>query len=201
MKNDNSVRERIVEAGIKLFLANGFAGTSVKQLAEAAGVAKGTLYWHFKSKDQILEEIFDRFATEFYEPLFKKVEECDGDFLTKFKVYYKTITESALEKKELVMVCTTISGELAGTNTDAERKIRDIQMKFHDFNKRLLEYGKKEGTIPADCDTDTQAHILLGSFAGMHLQWYLFEQSFDAGAYARAYRWSILRGLGVKSAE
>jgi TetR/AcrR family acrAB operon transcriptional repressor len=198
MRNNNSVRERIVEEAIKLFLLNGFAGTSVNQLAQAAGIAKGTLYWQFKKKDQILEEIFDRFSNDFYTPLFRKVDEYEGDFLSRFKLHYKTITECALQKKELVLVCITISGELAGTNTNAERKIRDIQMRFHDFIKRLLDSGKAEGVLPPECDTDTQAHILLGSFAGMHLQWYLFGQLFEATAFARAYRDSILRGLGVK---
>jgi len=48
------VKERIIDAGIRLFLAKGFAGTTTKELTDAAGVAKGTLYWHFTSKDRIL---------------------------------------------------------------------------------------------------------------------------------------------------
>jgi AcrR family transcriptional regulator len=153
MRDDNSVRERIVKEAIKLFLLNGFAGTSVNQLAQAAGIAKGTLYWQFKRKDQILEEIFDRFWSEFYTPLFRKVDEHKGDFLSRFRLHYKTLTECALKNKELVLVCITISGELAGTNTKAEQKIRDIQTRFHDFVKRLLDCGKEEGVLPPECDT------------------------------------------------
>jgi AcrR family transcriptional regulator len=58
---DQTVKERILGASIKLFLANGFRGTSVKELTDAVGVAKGTLYWHFSSKDEILDSILSVF--------------------------------------------------------------------------------------------------------------------------------------------
>ena len=40
---DENVKERIIDAGITLFLAYGFAGTPIKNLTDAAGVAKGML--------------------------------------------------------------------------------------------------------------------------------------------------------------
>jgi AcrR family transcriptional regulator len=197
--SDCSARERIVDEALKLFLANGFAGTSVIQITEAAGVAKGTLYWYFKSKDQILEEILDRFPREFLEPLFKKVEQCQGDFLTRFKLFYKTVTESAFEMKELLLVSATMLAELMGSNTNAEKKARHMQMRFHRFIKEFLEQGKRDGAISEEIDCDTQAHIIVANFSGMHLQWCVFGDSFNATAYAIAYRESILRGLGVKT--
>ena len=113
-KQDN-VKERIIEASIKLFLAKGFAGTTTKELTDAAGVAKGTLYWHFTSKDSILEEILEKFSCELYDPAFEKVDNCQGDFIAKFKVFYRFITEFAREKKDLLLVSSTILGEIAGT--------------------------------------------------------------------------------------
>lgn len=195
---DSSVKERIIDAGIKLFLANGFVGTSVRELTDAAGVARGTLYWYFKSKDQILEEILDKVSKEVYDVAIERVDACEGDFMAKFKVFYKAITQLAVEKKELLLVSSTVLGEIVGTNSRAEEKIKELQMKFHGLIKRLLEHGKREGAIRGDLDADIHAHIMQANFVGMHLQWCLMGDSLETVSYARAYRGTILRGLGIK---
>ena len=52
-----SSRERILEAARQLFAAKGFGETSVDEIADLAGVAKGTIYTHFASKDELLVTI------------------------------------------------------------------------------------------------------------------------------------------------
>jgi TetR/AcrR family transcriptional regulator len=195
-KQDN-VRERILEASMRLFLAKGFTGATTKELTVAAGVAKGTLYWHFKSKEQILEEILDTFSREFYDAAFEAANLCEDGFVKKFKVLYRFITEFARDKKELLLVSTTVVGEMAGTGTSAEKRIKEIEMKAHGFFKTLLEEGQKEGVVPAVLDTDLHAHIILANFMGMHIKWCLHGDSINAPAYARAYRDAIFRGMGI----
>jgi AcrR family transcriptional regulator len=53
--------EELVEAAAELFDRKGFANTSVQDVAESAGVTKGGFYHHFRSKDDLLFEIHDRF--------------------------------------------------------------------------------------------------------------------------------------------
>jgi AcrR family transcriptional regulator len=197
-KQEN-VRERIINAGITLFLAKGFVGTTTKELTEAAGVAKGTLYWHFPSKNLILDEILDRFSVELYDAAFDVTNRCDGDFVKRFKAFYRFITEFARDKKELLQVSSTVLGEIAGSGTPAETKIQAIQMKAHAFVQRLIEEGQDEGVVDKELNASLQAHIILANFVGMHLQWCLHGDSFDAVSYARAYRDAILRGLGCKN--
>jgi AcrR family transcriptional regulator len=197
----DSVKERIIDASIKLFLTKGFTGATTKELTVAAGVAKGTLYWHFPSKDRILDEILDRFSHDFYDAAFDAVTQCGGDFLKRFKTFYRFITEFARDKKELLQVSSTILGEIAGSGTPAEEKMRAIQMKAHAFIKNLVEQGQRERTVDAALDASLQAHIILANFLGMHLQWCLQGDSFDAVSYARAYRSTILKGLGCSDRE
>ena len=182
----------------KTLSGKGFRGGDDKELTDAAGVAKGTLYWHFSGKDQILDEILERFSHELYDQAFEKVENTEGNFVAKFKALYRFITEFAREKKELLLVSTTVLGEIAGTGSSSEQKMRDIQMKAHDSIKALLDVGQKEGAIRRDLDANIQAYIILANLVGMHLEWCLHGDSFDAVAYARAYRDHILRGLGIQ---
>jgi AcrR family transcriptional regulator len=50
-------RERILEVAARLFSERGFAGTSIRDIADALGVTKAALYYHFPSKDAILGEL------------------------------------------------------------------------------------------------------------------------------------------------
>ncbi len=52
-------RERILRAAIKVFAKNGFYATRVSEVAKAAGVADGTIYLYFKSKDELLTSLFE----------------------------------------------------------------------------------------------------------------------------------------------
>jgi len=47
-------RHEIFDASVKLFLKNGFQETSMREIAETAGIGKSTLYDYFKTKDEIL---------------------------------------------------------------------------------------------------------------------------------------------------
>jgi AcrR family transcriptional regulator len=53
-------RARILEAALALFSANGYERTTVKMIAEAAGVAQGLMYSHFEGKEGLLRAIFER---------------------------------------------------------------------------------------------------------------------------------------------
>jgi AcrR family transcriptional regulator len=54
-------QERISQAAFRLFLANGYHGTSMRAIAEAAGLAAASLYNHFPSKEAIFKDVIEGF--------------------------------------------------------------------------------------------------------------------------------------------
>ena len=52
-------REQILTVALELFAAQGYAGTSIKNLAAALGVAPGLLYHYFRGKDELLEQVVE----------------------------------------------------------------------------------------------------------------------------------------------
>lgn len=52
-------RQQIRDAAFELFAAKGYANTSVRSIAQKAGVSKGLIYHYFEAKDDILHAIFD----------------------------------------------------------------------------------------------------------------------------------------------
>ena len=61
----SDTKEKLVLAAIDLFSTKGFAGTSVDEIAAAAGVKGPSVYKHFKSKEALLDAIIDRADTEY----------------------------------------------------------------------------------------------------------------------------------------
>jgi len=189
------LKEKILTTGIKLFLTNGYVGTSIRDLTDTVGIARGTLYWHFKSKDQILDEILDRYCERFIDAAIETMNSCNGDFLTKFHVFYRFITEFARDNPELLMVFDTLLGEISRNGTEAANKMKEIRSRLGNSIESLLEIGRKEGVVDKDIDIKLHAHIILATFTGMLLHWFVHEESLDAVAYSRAFRVEILRGL------
>ena len=59
-KAASSRRAEILDTAQRLFVAKGFHSTSVEDIIAEIGIAKGTLYYHFSSKDEILRALIDR---------------------------------------------------------------------------------------------------------------------------------------------
>src|ERR1700682_2690841 len=50
-------RQAIIDAALDEFVARGFAATRLDDVAKSAGVAKGTIYLHFKDKEALFQEV------------------------------------------------------------------------------------------------------------------------------------------------
>ena len=143
-------------------------------------MAKGTLYWHFKSKEEILDGILEKFLKEFIGGIQEAVASCSGNFLAKFRVFFKFGSEFSRDNRELMLVFQTLLGEIAGTDTKAAMKMKAIQKNYDDFVQMLLDQGKKEGVFGDDVDTYIQARIMTATLMGSYIQWYLYADHHDA---------------------
>jgi AcrR family transcriptional regulator len=66
-KNIPDAKMRILQAAIQVFAEKSFAGSRVDEIAEAANVPKSVIYYHFKSKDEILEVLIQDFVKSYIE--------------------------------------------------------------------------------------------------------------------------------------
>lgn len=61
VKEADERRNEILDAADELFAQKGFDGTSTNDILEKVGIARGTLYYHFKSKEEILDSLIERY--------------------------------------------------------------------------------------------------------------------------------------------
>jgi AcrR family transcriptional regulator len=61
MANEDGAAGRILDAADELFSMRGFSGVSVRDVAELAGVKKASVFYHYKSKDELFERVLERY--------------------------------------------------------------------------------------------------------------------------------------------
>ena len=59
MKKGKKMKKKLLKIAYDMFLTQGYENTSVDEIIEKAQIAKGTYYYHFQSKEQMLEEVID----------------------------------------------------------------------------------------------------------------------------------------------
>lgn len=73
------LREEILAAAIHFFADQGYAGTSVKQIAESVGISKQLLLYHFSSKEELRAEVVGSLARQWKDFLPKLITAVSGD--------------------------------------------------------------------------------------------------------------------------
>ena len=81
-------RQEIIATATKLFLADGYDNTSMNDVMKALNIAKGTIYHYFASKDELLEAVVDKLATDYAESREELVKNTDGDAMEKIRVLF-----------------------------------------------------------------------------------------------------------------
>jgi TetR/AcrR family transcriptional regulator len=96
----SKARERILETAIGMFAEKGYAGTSVREIVEQAGVSKPVLYYYFNSKEGLFLAILD-LAENLQKELLSEVLRSEGDVLNRLLILYRRIYAGISERRSL----------------------------------------------------------------------------------------------------
>jgi AcrR family transcriptional regulator len=122
--------KRILTQAMKMFLEKGYHGTSIDEITQAAGVTKGALYWHFKSKEDLLKRIVEEFEKRFLDGLIQAVGKVQGSIVDKIEKRFRYNAAFAYYNRELCVSFTSLSGELVGAHHAIEPEVRRIYKKY-----------------------------------------------------------------------
>ena len=165
-------REAILRAAIKVFAGRGYFNSKVADIAGEAGIADGTVYLYFKSKDEILHSIFDRAMAEFIAEGKKELA-----LLTDPKARLTRIAELHLEKlgadRDLAVV---FQVELRGSTKFMQEFSAAGFGEYLDIIRQTIEDGQTAGDFRGDIKPVVAAKILYGSLDEMVTNWVLSKK-------------------------
>ncbi|WP_320177676.1 TetR/AcrR family transcriptional regulator [Roseovarius pacificus] len=141
-KKAKPARERIIDAANRLFYQEGIRAVSVDAVAEKAGVTKKTLYYHFKSKDDLVAEYLssrDQPNLKLFEAWFDSAE---GDVADKVEAIFLELAKSARHPKWKGCGFLRTAAELANLPGHPAMKIGSgHKKKFEDWlAKQFIKY-------------------------------------------------------------
>jgi len=101
-KTKEERRNEIIETAGKLFEEKGYEQTQVQDIVNEIGVAKGLFYYYFKSKDEVMEELADRYADAIIDAVNKLIDK-DISTFDKINRIFQIFIDSAEKKFGIFM--------------------------------------------------------------------------------------------------
>lgn len=157
----------LMSAGLTLFGAQGYADTSVQEIAERAGVTKGAFYHHFDSKEDLLRVIHDEFVDYQLEAMRRVLTEHD-DPAEQIAHLMREFMLSVERYQANVAIFYQEQRYLTGERFKAVKEKRDA---FDRMFLSVIERGIQLGSFRADLDPRIVEFGLLGMLAYTY-QWY-----------------------------
>lgn len=186
-------REELLSIAAGLFAERGLRATTVRDIADSAGILSGSLYHHFASKEAIVDEILRGFLDALF-----------GE--------YRRIVDSGLTPRETLEELVRASFEAIHRHRDEvaiyqdELKhlrgnprfdyLRERNTEFRDMWTDVLSRGMASGDFRSDLDTRLTYRFLRDT-VWVAVRWYRPEDSNDHAAIAAQYLTIVLDGLAV----
>jgi TetR/AcrR family transcriptional regulator, fatty acid metabolism regulator protein len=186
-------REAILRAAIKVFASKGYFNSKVADVAGEAGIADGTVYLYFKSKEEILHSIFDQAMAEFISDG-KNELAAIHDPIGRLR----RIAELHLEKlgadRDLAVV---FQVELRGSIKFMQEFSAAGFAEYLDVIRETIADGQSAGAFRNDIKPIVAAKVLYGSLDEMVTNWVLSKKTYPLAPMAHEVLRVFLGGLAV----
>ncbi|HEU0283835.1 MAG TPA: TetR/AcrR family transcriptional regulator [Sphingomicrobium sp.] len=186
-------RERIMDLAYQSIVEKGFAATSIEELVEAAGITKSGFFYHFRDKNDLARQLFERFLAEddgIMETLETRARELSDDPLQSFLIFLNIYAQMMDDMNALhpgCMVATVtyqermFDAEVRQMNVDYLRKMRARFV-------RWLEEIVEENTLRIAVEVEELADLLNVVVEGAIIQSKALRDESLMGKQTRQYR-------------
>jgi len=170
-----SRKDRIIISTIELIDEVGFQGLTIKKICERQEFTEGSLYKHFRSKDEIILGVLDyysKFDEDIKHTIYMNTlssKESIIYFITRLAEYYENYP---------AMTAIATSYETLRNEARISHKSMEILEFRYNLMRNLIEEGIKTGEFQQGIDSETLSDIILGSYSTITLRWRMRRHNF-----------------------
>jgi TetR/AcrR family fatty acid metabolism transcriptional regulator len=186
-------REAIHRAAITIFARNGYFNSKVADIAREAGVADGTVYLYFKSKEEILHSIFDRSVEKVVAEARSQVEST-SDPREKLRRIALLHLERLGADRDLAIV---FQVELRGSTKFMEEFSAAGFAEYLALIRTVFEEGQQAGLFRSELNAKVVAKIFFGALDEMVTNWILSQRRYKLAPMADQVLDIFLHGVKV----
>ena len=183
-------RDAILRAAIDVFAERGFFNAQVADVARAAGVAAGTVYLYFRSKDDLLVQLFERTTREAFAEARAAAAEV-RDPAERLRLFARLHLARLGRDRNLAIV---FQVELRQSTKFMERFSATLLRDYLGLIREAIADGQREGLFRGDVKATVAAKMLFGALDEMATNWILSKRRYSLEAEADAVVDLFLRG-------
>lgn len=184
-------RDELLAIAATLFAEQGFRNTTVRDIADAAGILSGSLYHHFDSKEAMVDELLDTFQQQLF-ATFEEIVASDRGPRAKLDAVVRASFDAIDQHHSEVAIFQNDASYLAGFERFgylAERNVR-----FQGLWRRVLREGVESGELRRDLDVDL-VYRFLRDTVWVAVAWYRPGGALSADQVADQYLSILLEGI------
>jgi len=190
-------REELLAIAAGLFAERGFKNTTVRDIADAAGILSGSLYHHFDSKEAMVDELLDTFQTE----LWKEYDEIEASALSPRKKLEAVVRASFDAIDHHHSEVAIFQNDAAHLITfDRFSYLADRNNRFRRLWTGLLEAGVEAGELRSDLDVEL-VYRFVRDTVWVAVRWYRPGGDLSPADIADQYLTILLDGIATTSRE
>ena len=190
-------RDRILEAAVKVFARKGYFAARVADIASQAGVADGTIYLYFRSKEDILVSLFDEIMAEHIEKGREELAAVEGAG-ARLLVIARHHLRLLGGNRDLAVV---FQVEFRQSTKFMERFTAGWLHDYLAVITGVIEEGQNDGTFRADLPRKVATKAFFGALDEMATSWVLSPKEYDLVSQAAPVVDLFLRGAAASEPE
>lgn len=192
-----SRREELLRIAGQLFAERGFKNTTVRDIADAAGILSGSLYHHFDSKESMVDELLNTFQTQLWEQ-YDEIESSDLSPRAKLEAVVRASFEAIGEHHSEVAIFQSDALYLA--TFERFGYLIERNRKFRTLWTGLLEAGVASGELRSDLDV-ALVYRFLRDTVWVAVRWYRPGGELSPADVADQYLRILFDGIGVSTSS
>lgn len=152
-------RQQIKEAALQVFAERGYHATSVSDLVKAAGVARGTFYLYFQSKESLFLELLDDLMTELRAGIKGVDPSADAGVRAQLPAVIRRVLTAVSANRALTRI---LFREAIGLDAEVDARLAAFNDQIHEYVIRALRLGRAMDVVREELDLDVAATCIVG---------------------------------------
>lgn len=169
-KKSERTRRSILKSAAKLFKERGYTATTLRDVADEAGMKAGSIYYHFASKDAIMDQVLDTGLRAVYEAVKSAIDKCatEADHSKKIDAAIHAHLRMLLSQGDFISANIRLYSQLP---EDIRARHQKLRHEYADLWDLLLADAKKAGFLREDMDIIPLRQFVLGAL-NWTIEWY-----------------------------
>jgi AcrR family transcriptional regulator len=189
-------QSEIMAIALKLFAEKGYTATSIDDIINTAGIARGTFYLHFTGKNDVFGMIVDTYLNQMY-TIVEKLDISMNKPADEIKQLYRNAIKIFTTIPFVKHFLKVMLMEVMGTEREILEKVNAFYTKSIQISAVYIAQAQRDGTVIQSLDAVALSTCIVGAVKEIMLQWIISDSIMDLNTAVETAIGLFFRGMLV----